>query len=1474
MQEKVFGPATSAWFESNFSAATAVQSRGWPLIASGRNALLLAPTGSGKTLAAFLACLDRLIERPDREPVTRVLYVSPLKALVYDIERNLRAPLAGIVQVAERLGRPSRRPTIAVRTGDTSSKERAAQLRQPAEILVTTPESLYLMLGSQMHQTLKHLETVIIDEIHSLAPTKRGAHLSLSLERLAEICEKEPQRIGLSATVDPVDTVARFLAGARPVEVVNTLEPPRLDLQIVVPVEDMENPTVGPRSPDMPDTGGSILGQMMAEEKLRQGGGMGHGMAAEGAGTLWSSIYPQLLQLIEQHRSTILFVNSRGLCERLALRLNELAGSEVVRSHHGSVSHQERLQIEEMLKGGQLKALVATSSLELGIDMGAVDLVVMVESPGSVARGLQRVGRAGHGVGETSIGRIFPKHRGDLLECAVVARRMREGRLEPLQVPENPLDVLAQQLVAMICQRDYSVSELHQIVLRSPNYARLSREMLVEVLDMLSGRYPSHDFAELKPRINWDRDSDQLTARRGSRTLALVNGGTIPDRGLYRVIMGHGGPRVGELDEEMVHEVRAGQNFLLGATTWRIEEITRDTVYVSPAPGEPGRMPFWRGDGPGRPIEVGQAIGAFLRDMGSRDDARAVLETQYGLDPLAAGNLERYIEEQKAATGTLPTDRAITIERFRDEIGDWRVCILSSFGSRVHAPWALALEARLAAQVGFEVQALWTDDGIVLRFADLDELPELPDLALDPEEVQDLLVEQVGHSAMFGAQFRENAGRALLLPRKMPGQRTPLWAQRLRAQNLLAVARQFPSFPIVLETYRSCLQDTFDLPALKELLRQLRSRKIRLHPVETNSPSPFARSLVFSYVAAYLYQGDAPLAERKAQALTLDRNLLAELLGNEELRELLDAAVLDELEEELQRLNPERLARHPDDLHNVLRFLGDLSAEELRARSSEDPGEWLQQLERSRRAVRLRLCGETRWVAVEDVALYRDGLGVQPPNGLPQTFLEQAPHPLGTLLARYARTHGPFVLRQICQRFGLLPAHVQPLLEGMVHRQQLQFGDFRPGGVEREWCDPEFLRRWRRRTLARLRGQVAPVESAALARFLYRWHTSASRLTEVLAQLEGLPLSFVELEKSILPARLPHFHARQLDDLGQLGEIVWVGSGTLGNRDGKIVLCRRERAHLLLPAPDHSQLEGVHKAIVDFLERRGACFLMEIRGALREDYKAAEVEEAMQDLIWSGLLTNDLFAPLRSLGLAASRTKIPTLGGRWALVRQLLEASSQVTPTQRLHAWAQTLLDRYGVVSREVVQVEPLAGPFQPLYQVLRAMEESGKIRRGYFVEGLSAAQFAWAGAVDQLRQARQQQPAWDDTPEESDRGVVLSAVDPAQPYGGLLSWPDSAGRPRRVAGAKVVLADGKPCWFLEKGMRKLASFPAMEDAQLATWAARALVKLADQAKGKSLRIQEIDGENALAHKWAESLRSQGFRDDYTGLMVLGRVTK
>ncbi|HVH05903.1 MAG TPA: DEAD/DEAH box helicase, partial [Myxococcota bacterium] len=836
---EAFGPAARTWFTESFERPTPVQARGWREIAAGRSALLLAPTGSGKTLAAFLWAIDRLSREPEAPTSgVRVLYVSPLKALVYDIERNLRAPLIGVRRTGERLGVAARTPRVAVRTGDTPARERAAQARDPAEILVTTPESLYLILGSAQRATLRSVDTVIVDEIHSLAPTKRGAHLALSLERVAALAERDPQRIGLSATARPVGEVARFLGGDRPIAIVDASEPPALDLEIRVPTADMTRPIAPPpregaeapkRRARVADTGrsGSLLGELAARELPDPALGM------------WPAIEAELLADVRAHRSTIVFVNSRGLCERLAQRLNELAGEELVRAHHGSLAAGQRREIEESLKDGRLRGIVATSSLELGIDMGAVDLVLLVESPGAVSRGLQRVGRAGHKVGEVSKARIYPKHRGDLLEASVVCRGMEAGAVEALRVPRNPLDVLAQQVVALCAVEPWSVAELERLVRRAAPYRELSREALVGVLDMLSGRYPSTDFAELRPRLVWDRESDVLRARQGAGKIALLSGGTIPDRGLFPVRVGADGPRIGELDEEMVYETRVGQTLTLGATTWRVAEITRDRVIVSPAPGEVGRLPFWKGDGPGRPIELGRALGAFVRELGerSRFDAIAWLRETGRLDELAAGNLADYVDEQRTATGTLPTDRAITIERFRDELGDWRVCILSPFGSRIHAPWALAIEAALSRDAGFEVQTLWSDDGIVLRFADAERLPDREVLVPEPEEVEDRVVEQLGQSALFAAQFRENAARALLLPRRRPGSRTPLFVQRLRAQNLLAVARQFPSFPIVLETYRACLQDVFDLAGLVELLRAIRAREVRVEEVETAQAS-------------------------------------------------------------------------------------------------------------------------------------------------------------------------------------------------------------------------------------------------------------------------------------------------------------------------------------------------------------------------------------------------------------------------------------------------------------------------------------------------------------------------------------------------------------------------------------------------------------------------------------------------------------
>ena len=996
-----FTDRVAGWFRSTFAEPTPAQAKGWPAISSGDHTLILAPTGSGKTLAAFLWALDRLCADGERGR-TRVLYVSPLRALNHDVERNLRAPLAGI----------GADPPVAValRSGDTPQSQRAAIRRNPPDILITTPESLYLMLTSGAREVLSSVETVIIDEIHAVAGTKRGSHLMLSLERLSAITATEPQRIGLSATQRPLEEISRFLGGDRPVTIVDAGHRKPLDLEVVIPVEDMRELGAAPT----------------VEGEPRQ--------------SIWPAIYPRLLELVQAHRSTIVFVNNRRSAERVANRLNELAEAPVARSHHGSIAREQRLEVEELLKSGQLPALVATSSLELGIDMGAVDLVVQIESPKSVAAGLQRVGRAGHGVGEASVGRFFPKWRGDLLETAVVVRRMREGEIEHTRVPKQPLDVLAQQVVATLAMDEWPVDALHDLVRRAYPYRELSRAQFEGVLEMLAGRYPSDEFAELRPRIVWDRIAGTVRARDGARRLAVVSGGTIPDRGLYGVFLADSGARVGELDEEMVYEARQGEVFQLGATSWRIEQITRDRVLVSPAPGVPGKMPFWKGDGIGRPFELGIAVGEAVRKRRFGD-----------LDELAARNLAAYLDDQREATGVVPDDRTIVVERFRDEIGDWRICILSPFGGRVHAPWAMAIEARMGAAAGIEVEAMWSDDGIALRLPDADEPPPLELIAIAPEDLDDLLVERVASSPLFAGRFRENAARALLIPRRRPGQRTPLWQQRLKAHDLQQVAVKHGSFPIVLETYRELLADVFEVPALRGLLQRIGRGEVRLIEVESERPSPFASSLLFDYIATYMYEGDAPVAERRAQALQLDRALLSELLSAGDLRELLDAEAISEVESELGGGARRRTA---DDDHDRLRRLGDMAPADV------PHGE---QLVRERRAVAVRIAGRERMIAAEDAALYRDAIGTAIPPGLPAAFLDPVDDPLERLAARHARTHGPFTADELRGRLGVDPL---PALEALAERGELLRGAFRPGGASEEWVAPDVLRRVRRRTLA------------------------------------------------------------------------------------------------------------------------------------------------------------------------------------------------------------------------------------------------------------------------------------------------------------------------------------------------------------------------------------------------------------------------
>src|SRR6184192_3130216 len=1352
----VFSPETRAWFERSFDAPTPAQEKGWPVIASGANTLIQAPTGSGKTLAAFLYAIDRLTPAPGAG--LRVLYVSPLKALNYDVERNLRGPLAGLQSQLR----------VAVRTGDTPQKERAAMLREPPDILITTPESLFLLLTSRARELLRSVDTLILDEVHAVAGTKRGAHLALSVERLEALAAQPVQRIGLSATQRPLEEIGKFVSGGRAIELVDAGVAKELDLEVVVPVEDMREP-----------------GEVREEGYEPR--------------SIWPSIYPALVELVREHRSTIVFVNNRRLAERLALRLNELAEEDIARAHHGSLAREQRTQIEEDLKAGRIPCLVATSSLELGIDMGAVDLVIQVESPKSVARGLQRIGRAGHSLGEVSRGRIFPKFRADLLESAVVAQRMREGLIEETQIPRNPLDVLAQHIVAICADEEIEVAELHQLVRRAYPFADLSRAQLENVLDMLAGRYPSDEFAELRPRIVWDRTAGVVRGRQGARRLAVTNAGTIPDRGLFGVHLVDGGGRVGELDEEMVYEARAGQTFLLGASTWRIEEITRDRVLVSPAPGVPGAVPFWKGEGVGRPYELGEAIGAVSRELAVLSDEKATerLLTEHTLDERAAQNLLTFLREQEAATGAVPSDRTVVVERFRDEIGDWRLCVLTPFGGRVHAPWALALGARLRESLGLETQAIWSDDGIAIHLPEADAPPPVDDVLLDPETVEELVVQELGDTALFGARFRENAGRALLIPRRRPGERTPLWQQRLKAQSLLQVARRYPAFPVVLETYRECLQDVFDLPALKRLLSGLRTRQIDLVDVETPSASPYAASLLFDYVANYMYEDDTPAAERRAQALSLDRDLLRELLGQEELRDLIDPGALAEVEKQL-RGEP----RSPDELHDLLRRRGDLRADEY-------PDDLAEPLVAERRAVRVRVAGEERLIAAEDAGRYRDAVGAMPPGGLPEVFLEADDAPLESLVRRFARSRGPFMTAEANERFG---RDVEPVLRELERRDELVRGELRPGGTEREWCDPEVLRRLRRASLAALRREVEPAEQAAFGRFLPSWHgvDRRSSLREALVPLQGLGLPVALWENDLLPRRVPGYRPEQLDALCASGEVVWVGAGL-----DRVAIYFREDAPALGPPPAADRPEReVHERLRAALGR-SALFWYDLLADT--GLEAEEALPALWDLVWAGEITNDAWTPLRANRRyqTASRAQRPRRFSR-RRASEITATQGRWSPTARLfpgrpdrRALAELLLERHGIVTREGVRAEGIPGGYGAVYGELRSLETLGVCRRGYFVEGLGGAQFALGGAVERLRELRQRDG-------EQPEPLVLAAADPAQPYGASLPWPKRSGaRAARVAGARVVLLGGEAVLFVERGGRSLVPLRDPEEEWL-----------------------------------------------------------
>ena len=1542
-----FGAPTRKWFTDVFREPTAAQNGAWDSISRGNHTLVIAPTGSGKTLAAFLWALDSLLNTAAGAPAlpglpqppsgggTRVLYISPLKALGVDVERNLRSPLAGIRATAHDLGISQPAVSVGIRSGDTPAAERRQLVKNPPDILITTPESLYLMLTSQARSTLATVQTVIIDEVHALAATKRGTHLALSLERLDALLGAPAQRIGLSATVEPPEEVARFLGGTRPVNIVRPPAAKQWELSVRVPVQDMTDLPAAAAAHDL-----------------------GPGSSPTAGASIWPHVENQLVDLVLANQSTIIFANSRRLAERLTGRLNELyaeregftpdpaqpagtpavlmaqagssAGSDpaapiLARAHHGSVSKDTRAVIEEDLKLGRLRAVVATSSLELGIDMGLVDLVIQVESPNSVSSGLQRVGRAGHQVGSVSRGVFYPKHRADLLSTALVVTRMRTGQIEKMTVLANPLDVLAQQTLAAVALADLGVESWFDTVRRSAPYAQLPRSAYLATLDMLSGKYPSDEFATLKPRIIWDRDAGTLSARPGAQRLAVISGGTIPDRGLFGVFLAgaedsKAPKRVGELDEEMVYESRVGDVFALGATSWRIEDITHDRVLVSPAFGQPGKLPFWHGDGQGRPIELGRELGRFTTGLLAAEEPAALARLRgQGLDEYAANNLLSYLQEQKQATGTVPSHTTFVVERFVDELGDWRVMLHSPLGLSVHAPWALAIGARIRERWGLDASAMAADDGIVLRIPAMDDEPPGAELfTFADDEIVDAVTSQVANSALFAARFRECAARALLLPRINPAKRTPLWQQRQRASQLLDVARKYPDFPIILETVRECLNDVYNLPALVQVLKDLGSRGIRMVEVQTPTPSPFAQSLLFGYVAQFLYESDAPLAERRAAALSLDPVLLGELLGRNDVREVLDAEVIRQYEAQLQHLAPQRRLRGMEGAADLLRLLGPLTAEQL-ARRLADPhdereplqaaaaGMHAESLLAARRVFPLRRGGQNAYAAIEDAGKLRDALGTPLPPGIPQAFLEPASNPVEDLVSRYARTHGPFTPAEAGSALGLGVAVVRAVLDALVAAGRLATGAFRPleivpeGVSGDEYCDIQVLRTIRTRSLAALRAEVEPVDQPTFARFLPVWQQVGSQLEgadglyEAIGQLTGAQVPASALESLVLPARVKNYTGAALDELTSSGDVLIAGAGAAGGKDGWLALHTAEHASLTLPPGDRSELDAFALRLLERFESTGAYFVEELAAWMTEEDSAppslSQVGDACWQLFWAGFISPDTLSPVRGYlagGSTAHKIAKPPPRARAARLNRLsgltrLAGSPAAPhaparsggarwsrlpepvadPTIRSHAAAEVLLERYGVVTRGSVAAEQVPGGFGTLYRVLGKLEEAGHTRRGYFIEKLGAAQFASANTIDRLRSFQLETQ----TPRRQPRILVLAATDPANPYGAALPWPatETGHRPGRKAGALVGLIDGELAFYLERGGRTVLSFGSWPAEHLAALGARLVATLRTAAVEK-IAIATVNGLPVLEDPLAQALLQAGFYSTPQGI--------
>nr|WP_154928990.1 ATP-dependent helicase [Pantoea agglomerans] len=1487
-----FSPATRRWFSAAFKAPTPVQQAAWQAIASGAHALVIAPTGSGKTLAAFLTAIDALFQvraeqpAPSRETTTRVLYISPVKALAADVQRNLTLPLAGVCAERQALDEPAITLTVGMRSGDTPAAERARLLRRPPDILITTPESLFLMLTSKARTTLQGVTTVIVDEVHAVAGSKRGSQLALSLERLDALLPRPAQRVGLSATVRPVERIAAFLGGCQPVQVVNPSSDRTLHLTIEVPV------------PDMTD--------IASDSDLS-------GDTPSASGSIWPHIEARILQQVMAHRATLVFVNSRGLAEKLTARLNarfferqaaaedpDTASSEsradpIARSHHGSVSKEQRAGIESALKQGSLRCVVATSSLELGIDMGPVDLVIQVGAPLSVASALQRVGRAGHQVGGTSTGILFPRTRHDLLDAAVTLQSMRAGQLDALSPPLNPLDILAQQTLAAVAMDSLQAEAWYSLVCRADPFRGLSRRLFDATLDMLAGKYPSDGFAQLRPQLIWDRESGLLSARPGAQHLAVTSGGTIPDRGMFSVMLPEGeeqagSRRVGELDEEMVYESRINDIITLGASSWRIQQITHDQVVVVPAPGRQARLPFWRGEGVGRSADAGASLGLFLRQLNNVSPAEAEKQLlSLGLNPHAVTNLLALLADQRTATGVVPDDRTLLIERCRDELGDWRVILHSPWGKRVNAPWALAIAARIEHRMGLNASVAASDDGIVARFPASEEEPPGAELfVFGSDRLTQIVTESVGHSALFAARFRECASRALLLPRRNPGKRSPLWQQRLRAGQLLAVASAHDDFPILIETARECLQDVYDLPALHHLMEQIAQGEVQFSEVTTGQPSPFAAPLLFGYVAEFIYASDAPQAERRASLLSLDSNLLGELLGQTRKRDLLEPAVVAGVEQALQRRDPRYQAQHAEGIIDLLRDLGPLSVTEIRARFIGDAQQVtgaLTQFAAARRIIPVIIAGEDRWAVIEDAARLRDALAVALPDDLPATFLLPPAAPLHDLIGQYARTHTLFTARSLAARYGLGVAVVNEVLLTLLQQGSLLNMGSAAGESEPAWVAADIFSRLRLRSLQSAREATRPVPPAVWVTLLLERHgvlnerrqeqQGAEGVLRVIEQLAGVPLPASLWESQILRARVADYQPAMLDELLSRGEVIWCGHKALGHNDGLISLHLTECAAETLPVIDTTQpVTPLQQQVIDALSRGGAWFVHEIMVQQGEtELPSDSLCEALWQLVWQGYVTADSWIAVRGLlttpgasrarpartlrtrfgqrftpgALTARRPAVNTLAGRWSrLPRQ------PVAPARLALSLAENLLDRYGVITRGSAVAEQIPGGFPALQPVLRNMEDAGRLLRGRFVDGAGGAQFADQQTIERLRKLAENPLA------EAD-AVVLAAPDPANPFGAMLSWPvhGSGTRPTRRPGGRVVIAGGALLLYLTPGGKELLTFtddPARQQAAVA-----ALGAALQRENSAMFTLERADGKPVTQSPLLNALRHAGF---------------